>query len=147
MGKMTTETFAMTTLVVPDYDAGIDFYACKLGFTLVEDTDFGGGKRWVVVEAPGAKNSGGGRLLLAKAKTQAQTAAIGNQTGGRVSFFLNTSNFADTHARFVAAGVEFLEEPRHEPYATVAVFADPFGNKWDLIELKAGNDTRRPDPN
>ncbi|MEP1420970.1 MAG: VOC family protein [Erythrobacter sp.] len=130
------------TLVVPDYDDGIAFYAGKLGFTLIEDTDFGGGKRWVVVEA-----SGGGRLLLAKAKTHAQTAAIGNQTGGRVSFFLNTDNFADTHARFIAAGVEFLEEPRHEPYATVAVFADPFGNKWDLIELKAGNDTRRPNPN
>jgi len=143
---MTTETFAMTTLVVPDYDAGIAFYVGALGFTLIEDTDFastgGSGKRWVVVEA-----TGGGRLLIAKSKNEAQTAAIGNQTGGRVSFFLNTNNFADTHARFLAAGVEFLEEPRHEPYATVAVFADPFGNKWDLIELKAGNDTRRPDPN
>ncbi|WP_298336526.1 VOC family protein [uncultured Erythrobacter sp.] len=128
---MTTETFAMTTLVVPDYDAGIAFYAGQLGFTLVEDTDLGGGKRWVVVEAPG-----GGRILLAKAANDTQTAAIGNQTGGRVSFFLNTTNFTDTHARFVAAGVEFLEEPRHEPYATVAVFADPFGNKWDLIEPK-----------
>jgi catechol 2,3-dioxygenase-like lactoylglutathione lyase family enzyme len=139
---MTAETFAMTTLVVPDYDDGLAFYVGALGWCLIEDTDLADGKRWVVVEA-----SGGGRLLLAKAKTQAQTAAIGNQTGGRVSFFLNTSNFADTHARFVAAGVEFLEEPRHEPYATVAVFADPFGNKWDLIELKAGNDTRRPNPN
>lgn len=138
---MTNETFAMTTLVVPDYDAGIAFYVDALGFALIEDTDFGDGKRWVVVEA-----SGGGRLLIAKAKTQAQTAAIGNQTGGRVSFFLNTDNFAETHTRFVAAGVDFLEEPRHEPYATVAVFADPFGNKWDLIELKAGNDTRRPNP-
>ncbi|WP_367276267.1 VOC family protein [uncultured Erythrobacter sp.] len=121
----------MTTLVVPDYDAGINFYVDALGFTLIEDTDFGVGKRWVVVEA-----TVGGRLLLAKAKNEAQTAAIGNQTGGRVSFFLHTDNFADTHARFVAAGVEFLEEPRHEPYATVAVFADPFGNKWDLIEPK-----------
>nr|WP_298301098.1 VOC family protein [uncultured Erythrobacter sp.] len=128
---MTIETFAMTTLVVPDYDAGINFYVDALGFTLIEDTDFGVGKRWVVVEA-----TVGGRLLLAKAKNEAQTAAIGNQTGGRVSFFLHTDNFADTHARFVAAGVEFLEEPRHEPYATVAVFADPFGNKWDLIEPK-----------
>ena len=132
---MTTETFAMTTLVVPDYDAGIEFYASKLGFTLVEDIDLGGGKRWVVVEAPG-----GGRLLLARATNEAQTAAIGNQTGGRVSFFLHTSDFAETHARFIAAGVDFLEEPRHEPYAMVAVFADPFGNKWDLIEPKDVND-------
>ena len=132
---MTTESFAMTTLVVPEYDAGIDFYAGKLGFTLVEDTDLGasanGTKRWVVVEAPG-----GGRLLLARAANEAQTAAIGNQTGGRVAFFLHTDDFASTHARFIAAGVEFLEEPRHEPYATVAVFADPFGNTWDLIEPK-----------
>ena len=128
---MTTETFAMTTLVVPDYDAGLAFYVGKLGWSPIEDTQLGSGKRWVVVEAPG-----GGRLLLAKAANDTQTAAIGNQTGGRVSFFLQTSDFADTHARFVAAGVEFLEEPRHEPYATVAVFADPFGNKWDLIEPK-----------
>ena len=128
---MTAETFAMTTLVVPEYDVGIEFYAGSLGFALIEDTDLGGGKRWVVVDAPG-----GGRLLLAKAANEAQTAAIGNQTGGRVSFFLHTSDFAETHARFIAAGVDFLEEPRHEPYATVAVFADPFGNKWDLIEPK-----------
>ncbi|MEM1051824.1 MAG: VOC family protein [Pseudomonadota bacterium] len=128
---MTTETFAMTTLVVPDHDSGIAFYTGKLSWRLIEDTDLGGGKRWVVVEAPG-----GGRLLLAKAANGAQTSAIGNQTGGRVSFFLQTSDFADTHARFCAAGVEFLEEPRHEPYATVAVFADPFGNRWDLIEPK-----------
>lgn len=132
---MTTETFAMTTLVVPEYDAGVAFYAYKLGFTLIEDTELGDGKRWVVVEAPG-----GGRLLLARAANEAQTDAIGNQTGGRVSFFLHTSDFAETHARFIAAGVDFLEEPRHEPYATVAVFADPFGNKWDLIEPKELND-------
>lgn len=128
---MAHETFTMTTLVVPEYDAGMAFYVGKLGFTLVEDTDLGGDKRWVVVEAPG-----GGRLLLARATNEAQTAAIGNQTGGRVSFFLHTSDFAQTHARFVASGVDFLEEPRHEPYATVAVFADPFGNRWDLIEPK-----------
>jgi len=132
---MTAETFAMTTLVVADYDAGVDFYVGTLGFTLVEDSELGSGKRWVVVEAPG-----GGRLLLAKAASDSQTAAIGNQTGGRVSFFLHTSSFAETYARFCAGGVEFLEEPRHEPYATVAVFADPFGNKWDLIEPKDQND-------
>ena len=128
---MNTETIAMTTLVVPEYDAGVTFYAGKLGFALVEDTDLGSGKRWVVVEA-----TGGGRLLLAEAANDTQTAAIGNQTGGRISFFLHTSDFAETHARFIAAGVDFLEEPRHEPYATVAVFADPFGNRWDLTEPK-----------
>lgn len=122
----------MTTLVVPDYDAGTDFYAGKLEFTLIQDTDLGGGKRWVVVEAPG-----GGRLLLAKAANDAQTAAIGNQAGGRVAFFLKTDNFTECHNRFTAAGVTFHEEPRHEPYGTVAVFSDPFGNRWDLIEPKA----------
>ena len=127
-----TLTFATVTLLVPDYDEGIAFYVGALGFDLVEDTDLGGGKRWVVV-AP----QEGARLLLAKATTAAQQAAIGGQTGGRVAFFLHTSHFADTHARFVDAGVDFIEAPRHEPYGTVAVFRDPFGNRWDLIEPKA----------
>jgi catechol 2,3-dioxygenase-like lactoylglutathione lyase family enzyme len=129
---MTTLTLATIALVVPDYDAGIAFYRDALGFDLVEDTDLGGGKRWVVV-AP----QQGASLLLAKAADEAQTAAIGNQTGGRVAFFLHTNNFADTHARFVEAGVSFLEQPRSEAYGTVAVFSDPFGNRWDLIEPKA----------
>lgn len=129
---MTTLTFAMTTLVVPEYDAGIAFYVGALGFTLVEDTDLGDGKRWVVIKAPG-----GGRLLLAKAADDAQRAAIGNQACGRVAFFLHTDHFIDTHARFTTAGVTFHEEPRHETYGTVAVFSDPFGNRWDLIEPKA----------
>jgi len=128
-------TLATITLVVPDYDAGIAFYRDVLGFDLIEDTDLGDGKRWVVV-AP----QNGARLLLAKASDDTQRAAIGNQTGGRVSFFLHTNNFAETHARFIAAGVDFLEEPRHEPYGSVAVFSDPFGNRWDLIEPKADND-------
>ena len=127
----TTLTLATITLLVPDYDAGIAFYRYALGFALIEDTDLGSGKRWVVV---GPEN--GARLLLAKASGDVQRAAIGNQTGGRVSFFLETDNFADTHARFTAAGVTFHEEPRHEPYGTVAVFSDPFGNRWDLIEPK-----------
>jgi len=130
---MTTETIAMTTLVVPDYDAAIAFYVGTLGFTLVEDTEMGGGKRWVVVEHSG----GGARLLIAKAANDAQRAAIGNQAGGRVAFFLQTDSFTDCHNRFTAAGVTFHEEPRHEPYGTVAVFSDPFGNRWDLIEPKA----------
>lgn len=126
---MTTLTIATVTLLVPDYDAGIAFYRETLGFDLIEDTDLGNGKRWVVV---GPAN--GTRLLLAKAADDDQRAAIGNQTGGRVSFFLETDSFADTFARFTAAGVTFHEEPRQEPYGTVAVFSDPFGNLWDLIE-------------
>lgn len=129
---MSIERLATVTLVVPDYDAGIAFYVDQLGFELVEDTDMGGGKRWVVVSPSG----GGASLLLARAATDSQAAAIGNQTGGRVAFFLETDDFADTHARFVAAGVTFHEEPRHEPYGTVAVFSDPFGNRWDLLQRK-----------
>lgn len=122
---------ALTTLVVPDYDAGIAFCVDALGFDLIEDSDMGGGKRWVVV---GGKD--GGRLLLAQAANAAQTDAIGNQTGGRVGFFAHTDDFAESHARLVAAGVMFQEQPRHESYGTVAVFSDPFGNRWDLIEPK-----------
>ena len=123
--------FSMTTLVVPDYDQGIAYYQGSLGFTLVEDTDMGGGKRWVVVD-PGS----GARLLLAKASNDRQSAAIGNQTGGRVGFFLETDDFSATHQHFVAQGVTFEEEPRNETYGTVAVFQDPFGNRWDLIEFR-----------
>ena len=121
--------FAMTTLVVPDYDAAIAFYVGALGFTLLEDTAMGGGKRWVVV---GPRS--GARLLLAKAADSAQAKAIGNQTGGRVAFFLETDNFAECYKRLAAAGVMFDEDSRNEPYGTVAVFSDPFGNRWDLIE-------------
>jgi catechol 2,3-dioxygenase-like lactoylglutathione lyase family enzyme len=124
---------ATIALVVPDYDAGIAFYVGKLGFALVADTDMGGGKRWVAV-APA--DGDGARLLLAKADGGRQAAAIGNQAGGRVGFFLETDDFARDHAAFGAAGVRFLESPRHEEYGTVAVFEDPFGNRWDLIEPK-----------
>jgi catechol 2,3-dioxygenase-like lactoylglutathione lyase family enzyme len=122
---------ALTTLVVPDYDAAIAFCVDALGFDLIEDSDMGAGKRWVVV---GGKD--GGRLLIAKAATETQAAAIGHQTGGRVGFFAHTDNFTGTHARLVDAGVTFHEQPRHETYGTVAVFSDPFGNRWDLIEPK-----------
>lgn len=129
---MTGTRLALTTLVVPDYDAGIAFCVRGLGFDLIENTDMGAGKRWVVVGA----NDGGGRLLLAKAAGDAQVAAIGNQTGGRVAFFAHTDDFPGTHARLVEAGAKFQEEPRLESYGTVAVFCDPFGNRWDLIEPK-----------
>ena len=120
------------TLVVRDYDEAIAFYRDSLGFALIEDTELGPGKRWVVVGA-----ASGSRLLLAEAANPAQQAAIGNQTGGRVGFFLETDDFAREHAAFSARGVRFLEAPRHEPYGTVAVFEDLYGNKWDLIEPKA----------
>ncbi|AWW75740.1 extradiol dioxygenase [Erythrobacter sp. KY5] len=129
---MTTLTLSTITLVVPDYDAGIEFYRDRIGFELVEDTDLGNGKRWVVV-APDC----GGHLLLAKAMGAEQRAAIGNQTGGRVAFFLETDSFTETYDRFARAGVKFLEQPREEPYGKVVVFSDPFGNRWDLIEPKA----------
>ncbi|MEZ5670639.1 MAG: VOC family protein [Alphaproteobacteria bacterium] len=122
---------AAVALLVPDYDAGLDFYVGRLGFALVEDTDLGDGKRWVLVAPPGARET---RLLLAKAASPAQAAAVGNQAGGRVFLFLATDDFARDHAAFTAAGVRFLEPPRHEAYGTVAVFADPWGNRWDLIQ-------------
>ncbi|WP_306120620.1 MULTISPECIES: VOC family protein [unclassified Roseitalea] len=127
-----TQRLALVTLVVPDYDEAIDFYCTALGFDLVEDTQLGASKRWVRVAPPG----GGAALLLAKADGPGQTAAIGKQTGGRVAFFLETDDFARDHERFRRAGVGFVEQPRHEPYGTVAVFTDPFGNRWDLIEPK-----------
>jgi len=125
-----SQSIATITLVVADYDAAIDFYRDKLGFTLHADTDMGGGKRWVVIGPAGA----GARLLLAKADGEAQGAAVGNQTGGRVMGFLETSDFGMDYALMLARGVHFLEEPRHEAYGSVVVFEDLYGNKWDLIE-------------
>jgi catechol 2,3-dioxygenase-like lactoylglutathione lyase family enzyme len=123
---------SLAALVVRDYDEAIAFYVDKLGFTLSADADQGGGKRWVVV-TPGG---GGAGLLLAKAADPVQAARVGDQTGGRVFLFLETTDFAADHARMQAAGVRFLEAPRHEPYGTVAVFEDLYGNRWDLIGPK-----------
>jgi catechol 2,3-dioxygenase-like lactoylglutathione lyase family enzyme len=122
---------AAITLVVPDYDEAIAHYCDGLGFDLIEDTDFGGGKRWVLVAPPG---SAGARLLLGKATKPEQIARIGDQTGGRVFLILHTDDFARDHARFSAAGAVFTEAPRYEPYGTVAVFRDRFGNLWDLLQ-------------
>jgi uncharacterized glyoxalase superfamily protein PhnB len=105
-----------------------------LGFALAEDTPLGGGKRWVRVTPPGGS---GANLLLAKATTPEQLARVGDQTGGRVFLFLHTDDFARDHARLTAAGVAFLDGPRHEPYGTVGVFRDLYGNKWDLIQPRA----------
>ncbi len=128
-----TKTISLITLVVPDYDAGIAFYVGKLGFELLEDTQLSETKRWVRVCPPGAETA----LLLAVADTPEQKAAIGNQTGGRVGFFLQTDDFASDYAAMKAVGVTFIEEPRHEPYGSVVVFSDPWGNLWDLIEPAA----------
>ncbi|WP_375450281.1 VOC family protein [uncultured Devosia sp.] len=127
-----TLRLATVTLVVADYDAAIQFYRDTLGFTLIEDSDLGGGKRWVVVAPAG----GGARLLLAQADGPAQQAAIGNQTGGRVMGLIQTEDFSGDHRSMVANGVQFLEPPRHEAYGSVAVFVDLYGNKWDLIQPK-----------
>ncbi|MEU1889926.1 VOC family protein [Streptomyces pristinaespiralis] len=126
------QNIALITLVVRDYDEAIAFYTDALGFHLVEDTDRGDGSRWVVVRPAGSGTGTG--LLLARAGNDDQRASVGAQTGGRVGFFLHTDDFARDHARMTAAGVRFLEEPRHEAYGSVAVFEDLYGNKWDLLE-------------
>lgn len=126
---------ALVTLVVRAYDEALAFYRDALGFEVAEDTDRGDGTRWVVVCPRGAAPGTG--LLLARAKDEVQGRAVGAQTGGRVGFFLHTEDFAADHARMVAAGVRFLEEPRHETYGSVAVFEDLYGNRWDLLQPAA----------
>jgi catechol 2,3-dioxygenase-like lactoylglutathione lyase family enzyme len=120
-------------LLVRDYDEAIAFYTQKLGFQLLEDTDLGGGKRWVLVAPPGSTETS---LLLAQAASPEQENAIGNQSGGRVFLFLHTDDFWRDYNAMKASGICFLEEPRTEPYGTVVVFEDLYGNKWDFIELK-----------
>ncbi len=120
----------LVTLVVADYDEAVDYYVRAVGFELVEDTDLGEGRRWVRVAPPG----GGTQLLLARAEGLQQLARVGDQTGGRVALFLFCDDIAADHARMAAAGVHFAQAPREEPYGTVAVFVDLYGNRWDLIE-------------
>lgn len=119
-------------LVVGNYDDAIAFYTQKLGFDLIEDTDLGNGKRWVLVSPP---NSNGTNLLLAQASTQQQLEAVGNQTGGRVFLFLHTNDFWRDYELMQKNGVNFNEQPRVEEYGTVVVFEDLYGNKWDLLQL------------
>ncbi len=119
-------------LVVRDYDEAIAYYTAGLGFELVEDSDLGGGKRWVLVRPSG---EGGTSLLLAKAVSPEQTSRIGNQTGGRVFLFLHTDDFRRDYESMRARGVRFMEEPRREPYGMVVVFEDLYGNRWDLLQL------------
>jgi catechol 2,3-dioxygenase-like lactoylglutathione lyase family enzyme len=125
------QILAAIAIVVPDYDEAIAFYVGTLGFTLIEDTPLSPDKRWVRVAPPGSTEC---RLLLAKAANDAQRAAIGNQSGGRVFLFLHTDDFARDHKRLTAAGVKFVRDRSVEPYGIVAVFEDPFGNKWDLVQ-------------
>jgi catechol 2,3-dioxygenase-like lactoylglutathione lyase family enzyme len=120
-------------LVVRDYDEAIAFYTNKLGFHLIEDADLGGSKRWVRVRPPG---STGTDLLLARAVNPEQDGRIGNQTGGRVFLFLHTDDFWRDYRAMTAKGVKFVRQPSEESYATVAVFEDLYGNKWDLLQLK-----------
>jgi uncharacterized glyoxalase superfamily protein PhnB len=120
----------MIAIVVDEYDAAISYYVNDLGFTLIEDKEMTPEKRWVVV-SPGKD---GAKILLAKAANEKQKEAIGNSTGGRVGFFLYTTNFSEIYEAYKLRGIEFIETPRRETYGRVVVFKDKYGNKWDLIE-------------
>jgi len=137
------QSLGLVSLVVRDYDEALAFYVGVLGFRLVEDTFVPEqNKRWVVVTPPGATES---RLLLARASTPDQVSRIGRQTGGRVFLFLYTDDFARDYERYTSSGVVFVREPRNEPYGTVAVFKDLYGNLWDLVEpVTAGSAAVRP---
>lgn len=131
-----SQHLALVALLVPDYQAGLDFFVTKLGWELLENSDHGNGKRWVRVAPAGAQT----QFLLAQAIGD-QRATIGKQGGGRVWLFLQTDDFDRDHRAFQNAGVVFDEAPRREPYGTVAVFTDPFGNRWDLIEYSTTQGT------
>jgi len=131
------QTLVLVSYLVREYDEAIAWFTGVLGFRLLEDTPRPGeapGKRWVRVAPPSGGTGEGAALLLARAATPEQAATVGRQAGGRVWLFLETNDFARNHAALGARGVEFLEAPRREPYGTVAVFRDLYGNKWDLIE-------------
>ena len=127
-----SQQISLTALLVRDYAEAIDFYTRKVGFELRQDTDMGGGKRWVIV---GPAGGAGGGLLLAKPENGK---GVGEQASGRVFLFLHTDDFERDHGRMAEAGVRFLEKPRREAYGVVAVFEDLYGNRWDLIEPAMG---------
>jgi catechol 2,3-dioxygenase-like lactoylglutathione lyase family enzyme len=128
------QSLALTAVVVREYDEALAFYVGTLGFTLVEDRYVPEqDKRWVVIAPPGASES---RLLLARAVGDEQKSRIGNQTGGRVFLFLDTDDFWRDYEAYRAKGVVFVREPAEQPYGTVAVFRDLYGNLWDLVERK-----------
>lgn len=131
----------LVTFVAREYDEAIGFFVGKLDFELVEDTDMGDGKRWVVVTPASGSSSGSSRgsmggasLVIARAVTDDEKASVGKQAGGRVAFFINTDNFDRDYASWSARGVKFREQPRNEAYGTVAVFEDLYGAPWDLIQ-------------
>jgi catechol 2,3-dioxygenase-like lactoylglutathione lyase family enzyme len=121
-------------LIVADYDDAIRYYCDILEFDLIEDTILSAEKRWVLVAPKGSKET---RLLLARANSAEQCAAIGNQSGGRVFLFLETDDFARDYSTMLARGVRFMETPRQESYGQVVVFEDLYGNRWDLIERES----------
>jgi uncharacterized glyoxalase superfamily protein PhnB len=127
-----TRKIGAISLVVRDYDEAIEWFTRCLRFERVADMDMGGGKRWVLIAPLKAQ---GAALLLAQATTPEQARRIGDQTGGRVFLFLHTDDFSADHRHMLAAGVKFLEQPRHESYGSVAVFEDLYGNQWDLLQL------------
>jgi catechol 2,3-dioxygenase-like lactoylglutathione lyase family enzyme len=127
-----TLSIATVALVVRDYDEALAWYTRCLGFACVEDSPRGEGKRWVVVAPPGGS---GVQMLLAQASGAEQASRIGNQTGGRVGFFLRTDDFWRDYEAMRAQGVRFAEAPRTEAYGTVVVFEDLYGNRWDLLQL------------
>jgi len=129
-------SLVLVSLVVRDYDEAIAYYTSALDFALVEDTSREGGKRWVVVAPRGGR---GASLLLARAATEKQKQAVGNQTGGRVFLFLGTDDFWRDYQAMLSRGVEFIEQPREESYGTVVVFNDLYGNKWDLVQHKTSH--------
>lgn len=134
MKKEIKQDVVYVALVVRDYDEAIDFFTSKLEFVLVEDTYISGqDKRWVLVAPP---NSKGTNILFAKPSKSGQENFIGNQTGGRVTFFLSTNDFWRDYNKMVEKGIKFVRKPKVEDYGTVAVFKDLYGNKWDLLELK-----------
>jgi catechol 2,3-dioxygenase-like lactoylglutathione lyase family enzyme len=128
------QSIGSLTFLVRDYDEAIRFFLSALRFEVVEDTDLGGGKRWVLVRPAGSREA---CLLLAKAEGPEQSGQIGNQAGGRVFLFLHTDDFGRDYAAMSSAGVIFCEEPRNEAYGTVAVFQDLYGNRWDLLQPRA----------
>lgn len=131
------QTIGHVSFIVRDYDEALKFFTELLGFEVLADTTLEQGKRWVLVAPP---NSHGTSLLLAQASTQEQAAKIGNQTGGRVFLFLHTDDFWRDHGQMLARGIRFRESPREEPYGTVAVFEDLYGNLWDLLQLKRNSE-------
>ena len=138
------QSIGLVSLVVPEYEDAIAFYVGVLGFTLIEDSVVPEqNKRWVVVAPPGAT---GTQLLLARASNPEQSSRVGNQTGGRVFLFLHTDDFARDYLAFEEKGVVFVREPSQQPYGTVAVFKDPWGNLWDLLQPGVGEEHGAAEP-